>query len=1461
MQYYKKIINLSGLLIVLLQIISFESNAQTADFSFIKKSNCAPAIVEFTNKSTVGGGISYLWDFGNGAIIASQDMKREVVYDTSGTYTVVLKVINGTDTTTASASITISQGPKASFTIDKTHGCVPLTVAFTNTSTPGDAPLKTTFWDFRNGETSSSMNPTFNYLVPQTYGVFLQVTDENNCSDFIESKDLIKVYPKPQLQFSASDSSSCTAPFLVNFINLSTSEIPVDYTWNFGNDLSVQQFSASTEYISSGAFDVTLSASNDMGCSASLTKENFIVVGEGSGNISILQGDKTFDKDSSVLCPGFARIISTSASGDYLWRMNYNNKIFTSDSAGFYFEFPDSGKVELNLVYGIGSMCPDSVQETFYIDHIRADFQMDNSYSCELPAVVNAFSLSENSDSLFWLLPGGSIATGDTVTSVVPKVNNYSVVYNNNINVLDFYYTLFATSKYGCNDSLTKTFTATLPVARFLPDKSSGCAPLEVTFADSSKSIEQITRWTYSIGNETYNKPITDFKHTFTQPGKYDISLEIENQAGCSDTSVHITIEVGEIPVSSFTVNPAVACYGDLITLNSSSSLEDSIDFWRFSSPGLFSINSHNQSDQTVKVFPSETGTYDITLETSFNGCVSDTTLIDALTINGPVGNFTDTFTCENPYSYSFTSNMDMATSLEWNINGEFFNDVNEVNYTFPATGDFPVSLTATLNTCTVKKNKIIKVRNVSADFIVNKNICINTEAELNASTSKDFINECHNEGFLWKFEDAIPDRRTYDTVFTKYFPEPGVFDITLVVKADNGCEDTAIQSVNVIEILPEMEIDKNFGCAPEFTVNFNYTNPDASIIEKRWIFGDNQTATSTGNSISHEYSGSFSTQYSALLLVTDKNGCTGIDDTLITLKKPVSNFQALDNSICLGGEVTFVPYNTNFDNFMWRFGDGASSNSSFKHVYDSTGDFDVTFIIEQDGCIDSLTYYNYVSVENANAEYTTIPDNFDCYPARVRFQHIQGENIAGGRWQFDQGVFSSSYTQRAEYVYSRPGTYTTSLLVWTKNNCQASFSKVITVNGPYATFDFTPKVICSGDSVKFMITSAQNVDEYRWLFGDGGTSDLESPYHTYFAKGQITPSIEIQNNNCQVTLPSDFVIHVDQITAAFDFEGEKTSFCVNDTLRINNNSTNYQSGKWKINEITVSSDMNIESFPLLLPGNYKLELVVSNNQACADSVSKQFSIVASPSFQIKGDTFICPGSGTSLTIENADTSWNVTWEPSVSLNNATSINPYATPVSSTLYTATVSSAGGCTGEGSFLVLVDDPAVIQRSPVADTFIYIGQDIELEIGTTKESTTYYWSPGYNLSCTDCNNPVASPQEDVIYTVNIKGECYDITEQFPVDVIIDFYLELPGAFSPNGDGINDVLYMETKNVGEAQVKIFNRWGNLVYETNDISLAWDGTTKGKLQPVDTYAYIIEAVTVHGYKFKKKGNFLLLK
>ena len=146
---------------------------------------------------------------------------------------------------------------------------------------------------------------------------------------------------------------------------------------------------------------------------------------------------------------------------------------------------------------------------------------------------------------------------------------------------------------------------------------------------------------------------------------------------------------------------------------------------------------------------------------------------------------------------------------------------------------------------------------------------------------------------------------------------------------------------------------------------------------------------------------------------------------------------------------------------------------------------------------------------------------------------------------------------------------------------------------------------------------------------------------------------------------------------------------------------------------------------------------------------------------------------------------------------------------------------------------------------SDTTIELGDSAKLFAGGDPASN-YVWHPLTNLSCSSCNCTFASPLETCYYYVVITDDkgCSDqdsvlisVKKRMPMPYI-------PNAFSPNGDGKNDVFFIEGIQETFVNLKIFNRWGELFYDSNNIRDGWDGTFQGKAAKEDIYVYVLKYI-----------------
>jgi gliding motility-associated-like protein len=141
--------------------------------------------------------------------------------------------------------------------------------------------------------------------------------------------------------------------------------------------------------------------------------------------------------------------------------------------------------------------------------------------------------------------------------------------------------------------------------------------------------------------------------------------------------------------------------------------------------------------------------------------------------------------------------------------------------------------------------------------------------------------------------------------------------------------------------------------------------------------------------------------------------------------------------------------------------------------------------------------------------------------------------------------------------------------------------------------------------------------------------------------------------------------------------------------------------------------------------------------------------------------------------------------------------------------------------------------------------------------------YSWNPATGLSDSSAFNPTASPTETTTYVVTITDANGCVSQDsVTIDVLEIAEIFIPNAFSPNNDDINDELLVINTGIAELAIyEIYNRWGKLLFSTNDVNTGWDGTYNGKEQDVGTYVYLVKVNLLSGKSLFKSGNVTLVR
>jgi len=247
-------------------------------------------------------------------------------------------------------------------------------------------------------------------------------------------------------------------------------------------------------------------------------------------------------------------------------------------------------------------------------------------------------------------------------------------------------------------------------------------------------------------------------------------------------------------------------------------------------------------------------------------------------------------------------------------------------------------------------------------------------------------------------------------------------------------------------------------------------------------------------------------------------------------------------------------------------------------------------------------------------------------------------------------------------------------------------------------------------------------------------------------------------------------------------------------------------------------------------------------------------------------DVTICAGEGIQLqAYGNAN---NYIWLESPDLSDLYIPNPIASPTETTTYTV-VGKVGLCAPDTATVTVYVIPELEAFLPLYYQF-FMGQSVQLELSIEDPTNYFYqWSPTELLNCTNCLDPTLTPDTTLIYSVEITNPATGcITTK---STIVQEYFScppeligVPNIFTPNNDGVNDILKMELAPAMSEifTFKIFNRWGALVFETNDFNEGWDGTSNGETLPNGVYIYFIEApCEVNNKRLFKKGDITIIR
>jgi len=1484
-------------------LLSFKNKAQIVASP---TAGCFPQTISFTSPP---GATAASWNFGD--LGTSNLLNPGHSYVSAGNFTVVCNYTVAGTPSVATLVVPVFPKPTAAFSYTvPAIRCAPATVTFVNASTSPTTIVSYT-WNLGNGTPTNVVSPIYAYPAGGSFTVNLTVLDANNCTGTVALGPInISNPPIVVINTNPAPASGCSVPFNVSF-NGSGSQSgspipgPLGFSWTFpgGNPAtSNASVPGNVTYNATGSYIASLTVTDNNNCSGGAAVP--VNVSQATLNVT----------GASTACANALYTVNVQSNSGSTIQGPYVNDGSPFNNVTYTYTYGAPGTFTYAVTAGVFPCTATQIKTVVVTQVTAAITATPPSFSCGSPFICNYFNASSpNAVTYTWSTTncGGGVPmisnlANPTFTFTQGSLNPYTIFpYCRPI------ITLMASSANGCIGTATiQADTLRRPTAWFNKNKKEGCAPLVVTYRDTSfahPSPLAITGYTWNNGaspptlSTGVAPPVPNATFTYNTPGTYTPYLIIQTIQGCIDTSFVDTITVVNPAPISFSFNPSTVCPGQTVQIVNTSPNQNLIKHWHVTSDNGFF--SGCVSDPNPGWVFTHIGVHTFTLSAWKNSCQSTTTIPQTVTVRGPIVKSRFTTSCTNRFTVFFDTHLQDVANATINF-GDASPPVNfpgvlnassqhTINHTYANTGDYTVVVTATngiTGTCTPTSfTMLVQVRNIQANISLSPTACVNFNSVFSAASSTDVLIGCPNIGFTWYFDNA-PPIVTSLTAVSYSFGAPGIHTVSLLVKDLNSCSSIVTNTIRISSAAPSFSaMPSNTICLSTQTVQFiNSTSqtPDP-ITNYLWNFGNGVTSTFTGSPIGTYTSAAIPfSQYTVSLTATNALGCVATQTLLLQVNNPNAQlFAAPNNSICIGQSVV-VAAPSGYTNYTLSLGDGSmviSPNFSVSHSYTAAGTYPASVtIIDANGCKSSSTLNFYVQsypiadfiVTSPGAQFPNVACLGDVTfsstsTSNPTYNLTYNWNAANGASLLPIPVVIVSYTNT--------GTFPVSMTVSTPFGCKSTLIKVVNIFGAKANLNLDKTSICLGETIKFNLKDTSTVFAWTWDFADGDTLKAYAPSltqtvsHTYtnypLPNGNATVSLIYYSSNHACKFFATQAINIVKIQSDFKRNNEISKkdsvHClgVADTFSPITANPIFSNFNWNFGNGN-SSNQQTPTYNFTLAGVYPVTLTVTDQASgCMGFAVKNITVNPAPDAAINArDT--CQNASFPLSgFVTGNGPFTATWIPTQGVVNPNALNTSASASVSTEYTLRVKDVNGCLDSAIKNIQIQLPP---KNIQWDTTVIIGQTIPMN-GFAGSNMSYTWNPTINLNCPNCILPVSTTTDNFTYSVTVADNlgCFTTVNIYRIKVDPRATIDVPTAFTPNGDGVNDFIFPDGWGVKKVNYfRVYNRWGQLLFETDQFKVGWDGTYNGVPQNMETYIYQVSVETfLDKEALLKTGSFKLIR